>query len=108
MQFLKDSSVFHSYVRKLPLSARLILQKQTICDILSFVNLKVVFRIKNRLSSKFMFKEKISKEICFLLCWKFQCSSYNAIYYGKTKHHFKFRVSAPTGESIKSTTNSDV
>ena len=53
------------------------------------VNLKVVFRIKNRLNSKFTLKDKISKEIISLLWYKIQCSSYNATYYGKTKHHFK-------------------
>ena len=72
------------------------------------INLKVVFRIKNRLSSKFSFKDKISKEMRSLLCYKFHCSSCNATYYGKTKRHFKVRVSANmgisacTGKNIKS------
>ena len=45
---------------------------------------------------------------------KFQCSSCNATYYGKTKRHFKVRVSghvgvsARTGKNIKSTKNSAV
>ena len=56
---------------------------------LPFVKLKLVFRIKNRLCSKFTFREKISKEICSLLCYKFQCSSCSAIYYGKTNRHFQ-------------------
>ena len=49
-----------------------------------------------------------------LLCYKFQCSSCNATYYGKTKCHFKVRVSehmgvsAHTGKNIKSTKNSAV
>ena len=49
-----------------------------------------------------------------LLCYKFQCSSCNATYYGKTKRHFKVRVSehmgvsARTGKNIKSTKNSAV
>ena len=49
-----------------------------------------------------------------LLCYKFQCSSYNATYYGKTKRHFKvpisehIGVSARTGRNIKSTKNSAV
>ena len=44
-----------------------------------------------------------------LLCYSFQCSSFNAAYYGKTKCHFKFHVSelmgvsARTGRNIKST-----
>ena len=94
------------------LSARSTLEK-TICNFLSCVSLKVISRIKNRLSSKFTFKNKISKEICSVLCYKFQCS-YNATYYGKTKRHFKvcvsehMGVSACTGKNIKSTKNSAV
>ena len=94
------------------LSARSSLEK-TICNFLSCVSLKVISRIKNRLSSKFTFKNKISKEICSVLCYKFQCS-YNATYYGKTKRHFKvcvsehMGVSACTGKNIKSTKNSAV
>ena len=95
------------------LSARSTLEK-TFRDILPCVNLKVVFIIKNTLSSKFTFKDKISKEMRSLLCYKFQCSSYNPTYYGKTKRHFKvlvseyMRVSASTGKNIKSTKNSAV
>ena len=46
-----------------------------------------------------------------LLCYKFQCSSCNATYYGKTKRHFKVHVSehmgvsARTSRNIKSTKN---
>ena len=43
------------------LSTRKTLQKN-IFNILLFVNLKAVFRIKNRLSSEFMNKDKISKK----------------------------------------------
>ena len=48
-----------------------------------------------------------------LPCYKFQCGSCNATYYGQTKFHFKVRVSddmgasARTGKS-KSTKNSAV
>ena len=104
----KDLYIFLPYLEQLSLSARSTLEK-TIRDIRLCINLKVVFRIKNRLSSKFTFKDKISKEMCSLLCYKFQCSSCNATYYGKTKHPFKvhvsehMRVSACTGKHIKST-----
>ena len=54
--------IFLPYLGKLSLSARSTLEK-TIRDILSCVNLKVVSRIRNRLSSKSAFKGKISKEI---------------------------------------------
>ena len=44
-----------------------------------------------------------------LLCYKFQCSSCNATYYGKTKRHFKVRVSKHMGgKNIKSSKNSAV
>ena len=108
-----DLYIFFPYLGKLSLSARSTLEK-TICDILPCVKLKVVFRIKNRLSSKFISKDKISKEMRSLLCYKFQCSSCNATYYGKTKRHFKVRVSkhmgvsAHTGKNIKATKNSAV
>ena len=91
------------------LSARSALEKG-IGDILPWVNLKVDFRIKNRLSSKFTIKDKISKKP-FLLCYKFQCSSCNATYYGKTKRQFKvciselMSISARTSKNIKSTKN---
>ena len=109
----KDIYIFRPYLGKLLPSAKSTLEK-TICDMLSCVSLKVVFRIKNRLSSKFTFKDKISKEICSLLCYKFQCNSCNATYYGKTKRHFKAHVSehvgvsAGTGKNIKCTKNSAV
>ena len=78
------------------------------------MNLKVVFRIENRLISKFAFKDRISKEMRSLLCYKFQYSSCNATCYGKIKLHFKIRVSehmgvsARTGINIKSTKTSAV
>ena len=49
--------------------------------------------------------------MCSLLCYKFQCSSCNATYYGKAKRHFKVCVSehmvisARTGKNIKSIKN---
>ena len=56
----------------------------------------------------------MSKEVCSLLCYKFQCSCSNASYHGKTKCHFKVRVSQHMGVSVhtskntKSTRNSAV
>ena len=70
----KDLYIFLPYLGKLSLSAKSTLEKTT-RDILPCVNLKVLFRIKNRLTSKFTFKDKISKEMPSLLCYKFQCSS---------------------------------
>ena len=105
----KDINIFLPCLGKLSLSARSTLEK-TIRDTIPCDNLKVVFRVKNRLSSKFSFKDKI-EEMCSLLCYKFQCSSCNATYYGRTQHHFKVRdsentgISALTDKNIKSTKN---
>ena len=93
-----DLYIFLPYLGKLSLSARSTLEK-TIHDILPCVNLKVVFRIKNRLSSKFFFKDKISKEMRSLLCYKFQCSSCNATYYVKPNVTLRF-VSLKIWESL--------
>ena len=43
----------------------------------------------------------MSKEMCSLFCYKFQCSSCNATYYGKAKRHFKVRVSEHMGVSAR-------
>ena len=81
---------------------------------MTFFNSKVVFRIQNRLSSKFDFKDKVSEEMRSSPCYKFQCSSCNATYCGKTKRRFRvcvsenMEVSARTGKNIKSTKSSDV
>ena len=100
----KDLYIFLPYLGKLSLSPRSTLEKN-IRDILPCVNLNVVFRIKIRLSSKFTFKDKISKEIRSLLCCKFQCSSCSATYYGKTKRQLKVRVSEHMGVSVRTSKN---
>ena len=99
-----------SCLGKLSLSAKSTLEKP-ILDILPCVNLKIVFRSGNRLSSKFNFKDKMWKAMHSLLCYKFQCTSCNATYYSKPKCYFKFHVfehigvSACTGQNIRSTKN---
>ena len=93
---INDIYIILPYLRKLLISAKSTIEN-TIRGILSRFNLKVVFRIKNRLGSKFTFKDKISKEMFSLLCYKFQCSSCNATYYGKT---IRF-VSLNIWESLK-------
>ena len=62
----KDIYIFLPYLGKLPFSAKSTLGN-TIRDNLPCVNLKVNFRIKDRLGSKFTFKDKISKEMRSLL-----------------------------------------
>ena len=100
----KDLFIFLPDLGKLLLSARSTLEKKyprhsSLCQFKSsFQN--------HRLISKFIFKDKILKELRSLLCYKSQCSSCNATYCGKTKCHFKvpvsehMRVSARTGKYI--------
>ena len=102
-------TVAHYDVLKDFLKRRSTLEKTIRCGILPCVNLKVIFRIKNRLSSKFTSKDKILKEM------RSSCSSsWNATYYSKTKCNFKVRVyehmavSARTDKNIKSTKTSAV
>ena len=92
------------YLGKLSLLARPNFKK-TIREILPCINLKIAFRIKNRLSSKFTFKDKIPKEMRSLLSYKFQYSSCNSNYYGSTKCHFKVRVSEHMGFSKRTVKN---
>ena len=115
MQFLKKISVFSSLTQgNVCFQQSRLNPEKTIHGISPCVNFKVVFRIKNSLSSKFTFKDKISKEMHFLLSYKFQCSSRNTTYYGKNKCLFKIRVSehiwvSPhAGKYIKFTKNSAV
>ena len=43
--------------------------------------------------------------MCSLLCYRFQCSSCNATYYGKTKRYFKVCVSEHMGVSVRTGKN---
>ena len=40
-----------------------------------------------------------------LLCYKFQCSTCSATYYGKTKRQFKVSVSEHVGVSVRTSKN---
>ena len=66
---------------------------------LPYCNLKVVFRSTRRLSNCFSFKDKIPTFLCSGLVYKFSCSDCNVTYYGKTKRHFKVRMSEHLGIS---------
>ena len=68
----KDLYIFLPFLGKLLLSSKSTLEK-TIHEILPCVNLKVVFKNRWVLSSKFTFKDKLSKEMRSLLYYKFQC-----------------------------------
>ena len=70
--------------------------------------MKVVFQSKKRLSTLFTFKDKINKILHSNLVYKFKYNICNAIYYGKTKRHFKVRacehlgITPLTGKKVKS------
>ena len=72
-------------------------------------NLKVVFQSGKRLSTLFIFKDKIKKMLHSNVVYKFKCNTCNNIYYGKTKRHFKVRacehlgITPLTGKKVKST-----
>ena len=94
----KEIYITLPYLGNISLIARTNLQK-TARDFLPFAKLHVCFKIPTRLSSQFNFKDKISNEIRSLVSYKFQCSSCNTTYIGKTKRHFKVRVSEHMGVS---------
>ena len=64
--------------------------QKPIRDMLLFANLKVIFRMKNRLSSKLTFKGKILKKCILLFCYKFWWSSCNATYLAKPNVILRF------------------
>ena len=74
---------------------------------LSYCNVRFVFQTKCKGSNFFTFKDKIPSFLRFDLVYKFQCGSYNANDYGKTKRHFKVRmcehlgISALIGKRVK-------
>ena len=74
---------------------------------LPYCNIRFVFRSKCKISNFFTFKDKIPSFLRSGIVYKFQCGSCNATYYGKTKRHFKVRmsehleISALTGKRVK-------
>ena len=58
-------------------------------DKLTSCNLKIVFTSPVRVKSFFTFKDMLPKMLLSGLVYKYKCGGCNAIYYGKTKHHFK-------------------
>ena len=74
---------------------------------LPYCNVQFVFQTKCKISNFFTFKDKIPSVLRSGIVYKFQYSSCNATYYGKSKRHFKIRMcehlgfSALTGKRIK-------
>ncbi|XP_057293867.1 uncharacterized protein LOC130622418 [Hydractinia symbiolongicarpus] len=74
---------------------------------LAHCNVKLIFFSKRRLRNCFAFKDRIPESLRSGLVYCFKCSGCNATYYGKTKRHFKVRmsenlgISALTGKRVK-------
>ena len=94
----KEICIMLPFLGTISLQIRTRLSK-LINDKLPHCKLKVVFRSTRRLSNCFSFKEKIPKFLRSGLVYKFSCSEYNVTYYGKTKRHFKVRMSEHLGIS---------
>ena len=57
------------------------------------------FRSTRRLSNCFSFKDRLPSSLLSGLVYKFKCCDCNVTYYGKTKLHFKVRISEHLGVS---------
>ena len=55
------------------------------------VKLLTVFRSPKRLSSFFVFKDRLSTLLCSNIIYSYSCSGCNAAYYGKTSRNLKIR-----------------
>ena len=66
---------------------------------LQYCNIRLVFQTKCKISKFLTFKDKILSFLRFGSIYKFECGSCNAIYYGKTKLHFTFRMCEHLGIS---------
>ena len=74
---------------------------------LLYCSILFAFQTTCKISNFFTFKDKILSFLSSGIVYKFQCSSCNATYYGKTKCHFKVRmcehlgISALAGKRVK-------
>ena len=55
-------------------------------------NLEIVFTSPVRIKSFFTLKDKLPEMLHSGLIYKYECGSYNATYYGKTKRLFKVQI----------------
>ena len=67
-----------------------------------YCNIQFVFQVKCQIRYFFTFKDKIPSFLRSGIVYKFQCGDCNATYYGKTKRHFKVRISEHLGISALS------
>ena len=66
---------------------------------LPYCNIRFVFQTKCKMSNIFTFKDKIPSFSRSEIFYKFHCSGCIAIYYDKTKRHFKVRICQHLGIS---------
>ena len=62
-------------------------------------NLKIIFTSPIGVKSFFTFKDKLPKMLLSGLVYNYKCCGCNSTYYGKSKNHFKFRISEHLGIS---------
>ena len=59
---------------------------------LPYCKLNVIFKWPSKVVNRFHFKDEFLKKFCSGIAYSFKCNYCNAIYYGKTKHHFYVRA----------------
>ena len=102
----KDLLIALQLLGKLSLQIRTRINR-TMKNKLPYYNIQFVFQTKCKISNFFTFKDKIPLFLHSGIIDKFQSGGWNAIYYGKTKRHFKVRmcehleISELTGKRFK-------
>ena len=71
----------------------------TLKQLLPACDLRVIFKVSLCIKNYFNFKDKIKRELRYLLVHNFKCNSCNAEYIGKTKRHYRTRTSEHIGVS---------
>ena len=87
----RDLMVVLPYLGKLMLQIRIRITR-VMKNKLPYRNLRIVFQTKCKLINSFLFKGKIPVFLRSDIVYKLKCGGCNAIYYGKTKRHFKVRM----------------
>ena len=64
---------------------------------LTILQIKAIFKSSSKIVNHFPFTDVLLKKLCSGIVYSFKCNSSNAIYYGKTKRHFKVRLAQHMG-----------
>ena len=94
----KDLLVALPYLGKLPLQIRTRIN-HIMKNKLLYCNLQFIFQTRCKINNFFTFNNKIPSFLRSGIVYKFKCGSCNATYYGKTKCHFKVKISEHLGIS---------